>query len=71
MMKESSLGKALRSKYEYEINKCRVDLDNFFNNPVAVAEHESIVETADRILADLATAEEKLATLDLYIGVTN
>lgn len=70
-MKESSLGKALRSKYEYEINKCRVDLDNFFNNPVAVAEHESIVETADRILADLATAEEKLATLDLYIGVTN
>lgn len=70
-MKESSLGKALRSKYEYEINKCRVDLDNFFNNPVAVAEHESIVETADRILTDLATAEEKLATLDLYIGVTN
>ena len=67
----SSLGKALRAKYEYEINKCKVDLDNFFNNPVAVAEHESIVETADRILANLATAEEKLATLDLYIGVTN
>jgi len=67
----SSLGKALRAKYEYEINKCKVDLDNFFNNPVAVAEHLSIVETADQIVEQLASAEEKLATLDLYLGDSN
>ena len=67
-MKDNQLIQALKFKYEYEVNKHRVDLNNFINNPVAVAEHESIVDTADIIVEKLATSEEKLATLEAHVG---
>ena len=67
-MKDNQIIQALKFKYEYEVNKHRVDLNNFINNPVAVAEHESIVDTADIIVEKLATSEEKLATLEAHVG---
>ena len=55
--------KALEMKYEAEIEVIQVNLKNYLDNAVAVAEHPDIVQDIDDLVAALSTAQEKLNTI--------
>ena len=55
--------KALEMKYEAEIEVIQVNLKNYLDNAVAVAEHPDIVQDIDDLVGALATAQEKLNTI--------
>ena len=55
--------KALELKYEAEIEVIQVNLKNYLDNSVAVAEHPNIVQDIDDLVGALATAQEKLNTI--------
>ena len=55
--------KALEMKYEADIEIIQVNLKNYLDNTVAVAEHPDIVKDIDDLIAALATAQEKLNTI--------
>ena len=55
--------KALELKYEADIEIIQVNLKNYLDNAVAVAEHPDIVKDIDDLIAALATAQEKLNTI--------
>ena len=55
--------KALEMKYEADIEIIQVNLKNYLDNAVAVAEHPDIVKDIDDLIAALATAQEKLNTI--------
>ena len=55
--------KALELKYEAEIEVIQLNLKNYLDNAVAVAEHPDIVQDIDDLVGSLATAQEKLNTI--------
>lgn len=55
--------KALEMKYEAEIEVIQLNLKNYLDNAVAVAEHPNIVQDIDDLVAALSTAQEKLNTI--------
>ena len=55
--------KALELKYEADIEIIQLNLKNYLDNAVAVAEHPDIVKDIDDLVAALATAQEKLNTI--------
>ena len=59
----TKLYEALKAKYEAQIMEAKANLENYLDNKVGVAEHPNIVEAADTLVEQLATAEDKLRTL--------
>ena len=59
---------ALRARYKAQIAEATADILNFFENPVAVAEHPHMVDTMDILITKLSEAEDKLETLELNFG---
>ena len=55
--------KALEMKYEADIEVIQVNLKNYLDNAVAVAEHPNIVQDIDDLVGALSTAQEKLNTI--------
>ena len=55
--------KALELKYESDIEIIQLNLKNYLDNSVGVAEHPDIVQDIDDLVAALATAQEKLKTV--------
>jgi hypothetical protein len=51
---------ALAAKYEADMQRLQVNINNYFSNSVGVAEHPDIVEEVDKLIEQVATAEEKL-----------
>jgi FMN-dependent NADH-azoreductase len=62
---------ALRARYKAQIIEAEADLLNFFENPVAVAEHPYMVDTMDILISKLSEYEDKLATLEVNFGEYN
>ena len=59
----NKLYEALKVRYEAEIMEAKANLENYLDNKVGVAEHPNIVESADTLVEQLASAEDKLRTL--------
>jgi len=55
--------KALELKYEADIEIIQLNLKNYMDNSVAVAEHPNIVQDIDDLVGLLAAAQEKLNTI--------
>ena len=55
--------KDLELKYEAEIEIIQLNLKNYLDNAVAVAEHPDIVQDIDDLVGALSTAQEKLNTI--------
>ena len=55
--------KALELRYESDIEIIQLNLKNYLDNAVAVAEHPDIVQDIDDLVAALAAAQEKLKTV--------
>ena len=59
----TKLYEALKVRYEAEIMEAKANLENYLDNKVGGAEHPNIVESADTLVEQLASAEDKLRTL--------
>jgi hypothetical protein len=57
---------ALSKHYEAEIARLRVTLDMYMTEPVAVADHTTIVEEIVGLVDKLSSAEDALKTLGNY-----
>ena len=55
--------KALEMKYEADIEIIQLNLKNYLDNAVAVAEHPDIVKDIDDLVSSLVAAQEKLNTI--------
>jgi len=66
-MKEE-LYKALKLKYSAQQQEAKTNLNLYFRDMVAVADHPDVVETADKLLRKYAEATELLSILkgDVY-----
>ena len=63
-----SLFNALKSKYESEILQAKATLLVYFNNPVAIGEHPQHLEEMDKLLSDIADANDKLEMLNNHFS---
>lgn len=61
-----SLFDALKSKYESEILQAKATLLVYFTNPVAIGEHPQHLEEMDKLLSDIADANDKLEMLNKH-----
>ena len=61
--REKARFSALKRKYEADMAIAKAELDTYFESSVGVAEHPHIIESMDKLMTDLANAEEKLACL--------
>ena len=55
---------ALRKKYEYEILSARANIDVYLRNSAGIGEHPDIVAAVDSEMDKLASAEDKLSSLN-------
>ena len=64
--REKARFSALKRKYEADIAIAKAELDTYFESSVGVAEHPHIIESMDKLMTELANAQEKLACLLEY-----
>ena len=55
---------ALRKKYEYEIVAAKANIDVYLRNSAGIGEHPDIVAAVDSEMEKLASAEDKLSSLN-------
>lgn len=55
---------ALKAKYESEVLRYKVTVDNYFENPTAIGEHPDLIEEMDKYIEKLATAQGNLDILE-------
>ena len=60
--------RALISKYESELQVLAVNMENYFSNPVGVAEHPNLVEEVDKLIEQISASEEKLRIVNEILG---
>ena len=56
--------KALRLKYEAQVASAIINLDNYKQNAVGVAEHPDIISSIDSLIGEIAEAREKLEVVE-------
>ena len=56
--------KALRLKYEAKVASAIINLDNYKQNSVGVAEHPDIISSMDSLIGEIAEAREKLEVVE-------
>jgi|TARA_B100001996_G_scaffold67716_2_gene49352 hypothetical protein len=62
---------ALRKKYEAEIAAAKANIDVYQKNPAGIGEHPDLVSAVDSEMSKLATARDKLETLNTYYSDDN
>ena len=67
----SQIGKnlltALKLKYMSEIQSATATLHIYLNNPVGIGEHPQHIEEMDKLIDTIATNQDKLDALRVYI----
>ena len=59
-----SIVKALRAKLKGDISIAKCNIEIYLEQSVGIGEHIDIVETVEKELEKLSSAEDKLATLE-------
>jgi len=54
---------ALQKQYEADIERNKTNILVYLENGVGVAEHDDTIESIDKLIEQLANAEDKLKTL--------
>jgi len=60
---------ALLSQYIADLKKLKVNIENYTSNSVGVAEHPDIVAEVDKLIEQVASAEEKLKIVEEMLQV--
>ena len=55
--------KALKSKYKAQVDEAKATLMIYFSNPVGIGEHPQHIEEMDKLVSQIADAEDKLEVL--------
>ena len=58
-----NLYNALKTQYEADIEKAKTNILVYLERGVGVAEHDDTIESIDKLIEQLANAEDKLKTL--------
>jgi|TARA_R100000482_G_scaffold27839_2_gene8683 hypothetical protein len=61
---------ALVLKYQSELAAIAVNMDNYLNHAVGVAEHPDIVGEVDKLIEQSAAVEEKLTIANQLLSVS-
>ena len=69
IMKQKMLD-ALRLGYEADYKKAKLTLDIYLKKPVAIGEHPQHFEEMDKLVDAMATAKDKLMTINDEYGET-
>ena len=67
---ENALFKALVKKYEAQIAHAYATLLIYFDSSVGIGEHPQHLEEMDKLVCQLATAEDNLQALNKYFNNT-
>ena len=67
---ENHLFKALVKGYEAKISKAVATLIIYFDNPVGIGEHPQHLEEMDKLVGEIASAEDNLKALNKYFNNT-
>ena len=67
---DNPLYKALVKKYESNIATAVATLIVYFDNPVGIGEHPQHVEEMDKLVGQIASAEDNLKALNKYFNNT-
>ena len=60
----------LKLIYEAQVASAKVDIDNYLDNSVGVAEHPNLMDSLDGLVTKLSTAEDKLNCLrDNFLNI--
>ena len=54
----------LKLIYEAQAASAKVDIDNYLDNSVGVAEHPNLMDSLDNLVTKLSTIEDKLFSLE-------
>ena len=60
--------KASELHFKAHIEKHRINVENLLEKGVGVPEHPDITAEIDKLLSDMAEAEDKLAVMELHYG---
>jgi len=67
---ESHLFKALVKKYESQIATAVATLIIYFDSPVGIGEHPQHIEEMDKLVGQIASAEDNLKALNKHFNNT-
>ena len=56
--------KALRKKYEADIEEAKATAEIYLEKPVGIGEHSQFVEELDKLMSKIAEAEDKLTVVN-------
>jgi len=65
-VKNKEFLEALKKHYEAEIDKNMATLKLYLDDPLAVADHENLLDSMKMLTRQLADAQESLSTLDAH-----
>ena len=64
-MKESMI-KALRKKYEADIEEAKATAEVYLQRPVGIGEHPQFIEELDKLLSKIAEADDKIKIINSH-----
>ena len=62
-IKESMI-KALRKKYEADIEEAKATAEVYLQRPVGIGEHPQFIEELDKLVSKIAEADDKIKTIN-------
>lgn len=66
MNKKNLKFSALKKKYDAQIAEGLATLEIYFNNSAGIGEHPQHIEEMDKLVEQVAAAQDKLQILDFY-----
>ena len=61
-----SMIKALRKKYEADIEEAKATAEVYLQRPVGIGEHPQFIEELDKLISKIAEADDKIKTINSH-----
>ena len=61
-----SMIKALRKKYEADIEEAKTTAEVYLQRPVGIGEHPQFIEELDKLISKIAEADDKIKTINSH-----
>ena len=62
------LRKVMEARYKAVIEDCKYKIKCYSDQEIIIPEHPDITSEIDKLLSDMAEAEDKLAVIELHYG---
>ena len=61
-----SMIKALRKKYEADIEEAKTTAEVYLQRPVGIGEHPQFIEELDKLVSKIAESDDKIKTINSH-----